>query len=220
MKKIFVVFALLLMLACVKPAEQPTEKESIKQPEVQTNVTGLDIVLAAFKVIDDKHNTTWKEERVYVKTINPEVVDLAIQDVETAKAETSQKPLENMSLLLELFDARLAMLKSQKYFFEAEKMGEGIMIRNIEMTAPGKFETSESINCSFKDKIIQAINVYNDSVRQGHDFLTYMDEVLQNSTEAREKIGLNEKRPAFYKSDLGRVVVITQFNSNMVKRCK
>lgn len=147
-------------------------------------------VFDEFSNLDLQLNTSWHEEAIPHRMI----------------AKTSLQPwADNMTLLRNqttdpfavlLIDARTAMLKSQLAYYLASDIGSR---GELEMSKLGKeVNVTEKIDCSESENIIKETKFYASAYKYWLSFNYYMDELLQKSMEAREKIGADDKRPAFY----------------------
>lgn len=181
MKRLFVL--LLLLAAC-----QPVQNE--------TSIT-LSSVLDEFSELDSELNTSWRTEHIPDNIIEMEAIEPW-----TAKMLFLKDRLagQNETLLFNLVDARIEMLRSELAYRLMLQVGEkGVVdtaIKNNEAVV------LEEINCDDASEIAEFNRLYYLSYKYYINFNRFMDDLLQDSLEARSRLG-NSNRPAFYDSKLG-----------------
>lgn len=186
MKEKILLIALILLTACqttIQPATNTTSNATF--PKVT-----LTDVLEEFSMIDAELNTSWHKEEIPENMIPPE----AIQPW-TERLQVLQGAVEKNSAPALLIEARLDVLRSQLAYYLGAEIGEkGALL----MEQNGKEFKATNVNCENVQEIAKATKLYYLSFKSWLEFVGHMDELLQNH-EAQQKIGTNEKRPAFYK---------------------
>ncbi len=179
-------FVFLLLLAACQPAVH-TEKENI----------AISTVLDEFSELDAELNTSWRTEHIPDNLIEMEAVEPWTAKMLFLKDRIAGR---NDTLLLNLIDARIEMLRSQLAYHLMLQVGEnGVVdtaIRNNTAVV------LEKINCDYASEIAEFNRLYYLSYTYFVNFNKFMDELLQDSLEARQKLG-DSNRPAFYISELG-----------------
>lgn len=195
MKKYLLIIALMLMVACEQPAPQPNETIII-ETNITTNITlttpllSLTEVLDEFSVLDADLNTSWKKEQIPDNMIRP----LAVEPW-TKRLKLIEDLTEKDSLANKLVQARLEMLRTQiTYYLGAEIGDKGIVPLKLE----GTEFTPGLVSCENIKDIEKSIKIYSISYSHYLKFVGHMDNILQSSEEAKQKIGIDDTKIAFY----------------------
>jgi len=130
-------------------------------------------------------------------------IDPFIEDLEKFKAKLEKyENTTDFQALLILVDARINMLKSEKYFHLARDIGDiGI--------ATGDFR------CSEKPYLLNAAYYYNNSFKYGIQAYSQLDDLLniyKNVTNLRNLLGINEAKIKFYGSPILELRAIAEIN--------
>lgn len=193
MKQLLIILALAALIACQPAAETPKQPVSSEPTTItdDTNITFAD-VLNEFDALDKELNHSWKQENIPYNMIPPEHVEPWTARVVKLKDKLKT---QNNPRALNLVNARIAMLESQlAYYLMATTENS-----NVEVAKEGKnYIVTEPINCEHVPNIIKAINLNSKAAEAQLEFMTHMDNVLQGSQEAKERLGANENRLAFY----------------------
>lgn len=197
-------------------------------PEKDLN---LESTLEKIREIDAKYNTNWKQETVGfgANLIGYTFIDDALKDVDALREEikkNSDKLQEKTELstweevLTRLADARERMLLAQKEYHKYEALGSaGELEFEYVLGSP---VVKEKVNCNEMEQLDQGANYLQKTLDISHEFENDLDFVLQNAPESRraELIGINDDKPAFYKSKLGRISTQIKLNKWAVDTCK
>lgn len=185
MKK-YIIILLALLIACAP--EQIEQKNETKKVEMT-----LQNILDEFEALDAQLNTSWKQEKIPQNMIKIEALQ-AWTDHVLALKEIIQTDTP-ASVLIEV---RLDMLSAQTAYYLGAEIGEK---GEVILTREGENLVAKNIKCENAEEIAKATKLYKLSVQSTITFNGNMDLLLQKSIEAREKIGTNENRPAFYESE-------------------
>ncbi|MBI5065744.1 hypothetical protein HZA97_05905 [Candidatus Woesearchaeota archaeon] len=191
----------------------------------------LENTLEKIREIDTKYNTNWKQEGVGVgaSLIGFTFIDDALKDVDALREEikkNSDKLQEKTELstweevLTKLTNAREKMLLAQKEYLKYEALGPaGELEFEYILGSP---VVKEKVNCDEMEQLDQGANFLQKTLDISHEFESELDFVLQNAPESRraELIGVNDDKPAFYKSKLGRISTQIKLNKWAVDTCK
>lgn len=174
---------LLLLAAC-----QPVQNE--------TSIT-LSSVLDDFTKLDSELNTSWRAEHIPDNMIEMEAVEPWTAKMLFLKDRLAGR---NDTLLLNLVDARIEMLRSQLAYHLMLQVGDKGVVDTAIRNNTGV--VLEEINCDDASEIAEFNRFYYLSYTYYLNFNKFMDDLLQNSLEARQKLG-DSNRLAFYDSQLG-----------------
>ena len=189
MKKIILLLIVLFLLAGCKVQTLVPSAENATPTPVKKTVPPLSTILDDFARLDSQFNTSWHSEAIPDHMIPATMIEPWADRMLSLENET-----DNISVLL--VDARIDMLKSQLAWYLAKDIGPR---GELEMSKLGKeVNITEKINCADAPDITKEIKLYISSFKYWLAFNHAMDELLQKSPEAQEKIGVDEKRPAFY----------------------
>ncbi len=191
----------------------------------------LENTLEKIREIDAKYNTNWKQEGVGVgaKLIGYTFIDDALQDVDALREEikkNSDKLQEKTELstweevLTTLANAREKMLLAQKEYHKHEALGPaGELEFEYILGSP---VVKEKVNCDEMEDLDKGASYLQKTLDISHEFENDMDFVLQNAPESRkaELVGINENKPSFYNSKLGRISTQIKLNKWAVDTCK
>ncbi len=195
MKRYLLIIAFILLTACKPPAPQTNEtitNITNATKETATPLLSLSEVLDEFAALDADLNTTWKKEQIPDNMIRP----LAVEQW-TKRLKLLEDLTEKNSSANRLVQARLEMLRSQVAYYLGAEIGEkGI----VPLKQEGETFTPGLVACENRKEIEKATKLYHISYKHYGKFVTLMDDILQNSVEAREKIGIDENRLAFYEA--------------------
>jgi hypothetical protein len=186
MKKIL--FALLLIFIAGCQTAAPIQKTT------PANITDVDkaAVLEQFAKLDLELNTSWHEESIPFNMIQVKAIEPWTANMLFLRDRISEK---NDTVLLNLADARIEMLKSQLAYYLMIKAGPN---GTINMTKTGKILTPiQEIDCRNSKVIAKSLGLYYSSYAAWKNFTILMDKVLQDE-EMRGQIGANKERPKFY----------------------
>jgi len=190
MKKIMLIIAFLLLAACKPPTPQINETATNITTDATQPLLSLSEVLDEFSVLDADLNTSWKKEELPKNMIPP----LAVQ-AWTKRLKLLEDLTEKDSPARKLVQARLEMLRSQVAYYLGAEIGE-------KGTVPLKEENDEFtpgfVACENVNDIEKATKLYALSLKHYLKFVQHMDNILQYSPEARQKIGIDENKVAFY----------------------
>ncbi|GEM_PF-7063396 len=195
MKKIFVIIILLLLLiACNTPktALKPTEPENT----TELSKTGI---LALFSKLDSELNTSWREEEIPTNMINIKAIEPWTANMVFLKDRLATK---NDSVLQNLVDARIDMLKSQLSYYLMLEVGEKGIINMTQLDK--KFTPAQEIDCKNAKIIAKSLGLFDASHKAWKNFSMHLDEALQNDLDLRKQLG-DSNRPKFYNSLLDNV---------------
>ncbi len=195
---------LLIFLAACLPV--PYEKNA---------PTDLPSLIDAVTDLDRQYETDWRLERITGTMINPKAAPHMRADLEDLRIS-----VENNSLLTRFIDARIAMIDSQAHYHRALELDPS-GLKEIEYTTiNGTLALNVSAltrpNCNNASLMLNAASELQQALSQGHTFINTMDSVLQESDEAKQLIGVNEARPRFYESPLGKVKLTADINRALV----
>jgi len=186
MKKILCVLLLICLAAC--QTTTPIQKTT------PANITDVNkaAVLEQFAKLDLELNTSWHEESIPANMIQVKAIEPWTANMMFLRDRLSEK---NNTLVLDLVDARVQMLKSQLAYYLMLKVGEN---GTINMTRTGKtLMPTQEIDCRNSKVIAKSLGLYYSSYAAWKNFTILMDEVLQDE-EMRAQIGANKERPKFY----------------------
>ncbi len=194
MKRYLFAITLLLLIAC-KPEPKINETVNFTLPE--KNVTPpvehyltLSEVIDEFSVLDADLNTTWKKEQIPGSMIQPSAVEPW-----TKRLKLIGDLTEKDSLPYKLVQVRFEMLRSQvAYYLGAEIGKKGV----VPLKQDNETFTPGLIDCANVEDINKATKLYYVSYNHFLKFTNLMDDILQNSDEAKQKIGTDQNRIAFY----------------------
>lgn len=186
-------------------------------------------VLKDFKEMDSKYNTNWKQEELGKMLIGYSFIDDALEDLDKLQKEikeNSEKLQEKTELstweevLTKLTEARKKMLESQREYHKYKALGPaGELEFEYVLGSP---VVTEKLNCKDMEALDKGQKFLTKALKLGQEFINLMDFVLQNAPEARkeELIGVNDKKPAFYSRELGRISTQIKINKWGVDTCK
>ena len=183
----------------------------------------LEGVVTFFDEADKKYDGSWHEELLATTMVPLENIDPYITELIKFNATIAQQGnSSNETILLDLVASRIAMLTSEKYYhlaLEADPRGlTTIVLDGTEMVVDASLE---DFDCANADNISKASEHLNITLAEGHKFLNAMDNVLQNSVEARSVVGIDENRSLFYLSPLGKVFTTIRVNALLLQqRCR
>ncbi|VVB80934.1 Uncharacterised protein [uncultured archaeon] len=187
MRKIIYVLLLICLVAC-QTAPKPIQKTT---PENITDVNKA-AVLEQFAKLDLELNSSWHEESLPSNPIKLKNIEPWTANMLFLKNRIAEK---NDTVLLDLVDARMEMLKSQLAFYLMLKVGEN---GTINMTKTNKtFTPTQEIDCRNSKVIAKSLGLYYSSYAAWKNFTILMDKALQDQ-ELRSQIGANQNKPKFY----------------------
>ncbi len=179
----------------------------------------LEGVLAKFDELDSKYSTEWKQEQLDNKMIPLENTDNYIKEMQELKEKLNEK------LLVDLVQARILMLESQKAFLTAKNIDprpltdfqfdivNGSLTRVLNLTG---------LSCENKTNVLKAIPHYENAAKKAQKTFILLDEILQTSKDAREKIGADrENRVRFYTFQISKIFTANKISTFILqKSCK
>ncbi len=191
MKEIIPLIAILVLLAACAP-QAPLKEENVTATTITANLTITD-VLSEFDAFDAQYNTSWKKEQISKAMIRPEALQPWTDHLLALRNVTQKDTLAN-----ELIEARLEMLSSQTAVYLGVDVGP-------KGAVPYTKEANDTIivgklDCSNIEHIAKATKLYQLAYHSWVRFASHMDRVLQDSMEAREKLGINKNKMPFYTS--------------------
>jgi hypothetical protein len=152
----------------------------------------LSEVIDEFAVLDADLNTSWKQEQIPTN-----IIPLASIEPWTKRLNLLKDLTEKDSFAHQLIQARLEMLRSQAAYYLGAEIGEkGEVPLKQEQTT----FIAGQVKCSNVQEIDKATKLYYTSYKHYMKFFNLMDNILQNSQEGREKIGIDKTRIQFYDS--------------------
>ena len=173
--------------------------------------TDLDRLLDAFANIDEKYQGNWHEEKLNVTMMPPENIANALKEIAAlASMVEGNASLEN------LLKARSAMLRAEDGWQRAEALKLPLQYEVV----AGQVTINTTLTCEDNELMTEALGVYQLTLSAGQEAIQAFDSALQDSMEAREKIGVNENRPRFYESQIGRAWVISEVLKALLGRCE
>lgn len=224
------ILSLLALFACRPAPEGPVNNQTnlavnqtnqINQTSQAVNQTvnlsnqtsGLQQILAEFARLDAEFGTFWREEQIPNNLIPREAIEpwtaallfirKRLEQAFEQAQEQGQADKKGFEVLLNLVDARVKMLEAQSAYYAAEDFGEQ---GKVTLRKEGwKFYINETINCDDVPLIANATAYYDASAKALKRAQYLLDLALTASKEAQELIGVNEKRPAIYKSLQGDI---------------
>ncbi len=191
--------------------------------------TDLDSTLKRFSEIDQKYNTNWKQESIGGMLIGYTFIDDALTDLDKLdgelKSQTGQLQEKTElstweEVLSKLTEARKKMLLAQKEYHKYKALGpKGELEFEYVLGSP---VVKEKLECNDMEALDKGQRFLQTTLDISHEFKNLMDFVLQNAPEARkaELIGVNDDKPAFYLSELGRISTQIKINKWAVDTCK
>ncbi len=148
--------------------------------------------------IEAGYNGDFRNEKVNATSIKREDFDKLIKDLEDYNKKLLKKVnTTDVQSLAKFINARIAMLKSEKFF----KLGDDI--GNI-----GKATDPEGFKCSEINYLLNAAYYFNRSWTHGVNSLLELDDLLSQYKKVpklHELVGIDKTKTAFYKSDLKEV---------------
>lgn len=178
----------------------------------QKKEINLDWAISQLNKIDKKYGGDWHGESIPIKMMPMENILDAISEIKKLTKEANDN-----KLLMELFEARENALLAQFNFQKAKAFGdEGTIDWYIDKETK-EIVVNETINCSHGSAIVGATIFYNKSLQNAHKAFSLLDDVLQNSVEAKQKIGINRNKPRFYYSKLFDIKVTIDVHRNVLK---
>jgi hypothetical protein len=193
MKKYLTIITFLLLIACEQPAPQTNETiitNITANITLTTPMLSLTEVLDEFSVLDVDLNTSWKKEHIPNNMILPTAVEPWTKRLKLLEDLTEKDSFAN-----KLVQARLEMLRAQvTYYLGAEIGDKGIVPLKLE----GMEFTPGLVACENIKDIEKSIKIYSISYSHYLKFVGHMDSTLQSSEEAKQKIGIDENKIAFY----------------------
>ena len=185
------------------PVENTTPVHTY-QPQL-TELT-VQTIVDEFNIIDKIYETNWKEEQLTNFMIPSENIDGATTDLAVLRAQLIGT---NDTLLTNLVDARIAMLKSQRAYYRSMELDprglQSVKLTTVNGTLAVDATKLQKPDCDQQANYLAATYEQEKAMKEGHKFLNLMDDVLQRDIPARDIIGVNDERPLFYKSPLGTV---------------
>lgn len=186
MKKTLCLLLIIVLAACQTAA--PVQKTT---PANITDVNKV-AVLEQFAKLDLELNTTWHEESIPFNMIEVKSIEPWTANMLFLRNRISEK---NDTVLIDLVDARVQMLKSQLAYYLMIKVGPN---GTINMTRTGKTLTpTQEIDCKNSKVIAKSLGLYYSSYAAWKNFTILMDRALQDE-EIRGQIGANRDKPKFY----------------------
>lgn len=191
MKRILCALILLLLLIACKTPETP----KLTQPENITDLSKAGI-LEEFSKLDLQLNTSWREETIPTNMIRLDAIEPWTANMVFLK---DRLPKTNDSVLQNLVDARIDMLKSQLSYILMLNVGEKGIINMTQKD--GKFAPAQEIDCKNAKIIAKSLGLYDTSYRTWTNFSLHLDKALQDDRDLRQQLG-DANRPKFYDSML------------------
>ncbi len=200
---------------------------------LKTKPNTLGNVINEFNEIDKKYDGNWRKERIELTnefggpTLMPlENIDKAINKLNTLKQDIIEQNLSQKigtttlgDLLQNLTQARILMLESEKAFHQAQNMGEEGKI-SFQYDGP-QITITETTNCKDKPALIKTLTLLNETLTKANTAKEMLDNILITHPEAKDIIGVNEKKPNFYNSKLDKAYRQIKINENAAyEQCK
>jgi hypothetical protein len=182
---------LILLAACVQVVVEENQTNATPTTAPQPNVT-VQNILDEFEAIDAQYKTSWMNEQVPKNMIRPESLEPWTNKLLMLKNLTPKD-----SLAFELIEARLEMLSAQTAVYLGAQIGEK---GSVPFTRTGENATIGTLNCTNIKEIAKATKLYQVSFHSWQRFAGHMDAVLQFDIDARNKLGVDDKRMPFYQS--------------------
>ena len=195
MKQYWIIITLLLLASCKQTPPQINDtiiNETKIATPIQQPLLSLSEVLDEFAVLDADLNTSWKEEKIPSNIIASNAIEPW-----TKRLKLIEDLTEKDSLAHKLVQARIEMLHSQAAYYLGAEIGEK---GAIPLKQENKTVTAGKVECNNVQEIEKATKLYYTSYNHYMKFFDLMDNILQNSKEAREKIGIDQTRIKFYES--------------------
>lgn len=162
------------------------------------------------KKLDEKYNTNFKEESVPQNIpINFKDIDSYLEELKSLRekifSSIEDNPTEEERASLIFIDARTLMLLSEKSYILGNIIGP-----------IGLSTDAEGFKCSDSGHLINTAYYFNLSYNSGLEAFNNLEIILdkyRNVPEVWNLIGINEDKPTFLKSYLGKLK--TDFTSNI-----
>jgi len=200
MKQYIMIAAVLLLVACT-----PIKTET---PKAKANIS-ITQILDEFDSLDAQYNTTWRQEEIPKKMIKTEALRAW-----TANTFALRNATENNTLEYELITARLDMLSAQTAFYLGMEVG---IKGEVLFEQQGENFTAGKVNCTNVKEIAKETKLYQIAFHNWQDFGDHMDIVLQKSIEARQRIGVDTNRMAFYTAPFQKAIKKLDATVNAVR---
>ncbi|MBI4143640.1 hypothetical protein HY486_00135 [Candidatus Woesearchaeota archaeon] len=176
--------------------------------------------------ISKQYGTQWRKESINEATTQLKDIDKHIQQILQLKAaiQNRTEPDKNASIML--LNARISMLKSQKFFQQAKELDPrplaDIVLDGFQSKINGT--VLQAFKCENKDKIIQATGLYQLALSSAHETINQLDALMQQYEFTRKIVGIKEQgednRPKFYTSPLGKIWTTIKVNNFLVGYCE
>ena len=159
--------------------------------------------------LDDRYNASFKFERLNQTMVDVDKIDLFIKDLEEFKEKLlkyeNKSDIQALNLLL---NARINMLRSEKYFFLGRNIGD------IGISAGG-------FRCSEAPYLINAAYYYNNSYKYGIQAYSQLDDLLniyKDVPNLKKLVGIDETKVKFYASPIFNAKAIAEINIGALSR--
>lgn len=157
--------------------------------------------------IDNKYSISFREERLNASMINYDLINPALDDFHDLRSKIENKRGPEIQDSLDLIDARISMIESERYYLMAGIIGDA-----------GR--TVDGFTCADSLRIIDFTSYYTKSWSNAIDFMTLIDGILARNKATWDIIGVNREKPKFYKSPLDYISYEIRFNiGNLRNQC-
>lgn len=223
------IFSLVLLLSgCLQLLHLPSEQDTTPVGEKETTARRSQLQFEEVKTfqdgfnemakIDEKYKAAFRRERLGTFVVDQQDILFMQEDlqlfVEHMKG-TRDVDFEALShdlnktdvdLVLLFIAARIEMLESERHFQLGYRYGKAGLV-------------GDGFFCSEKPFIEESLAAFNLSVRHGLNSTYYLDVLLSdiNGTTPRALIGVDDKKPEFYKTPFQTMGVQLKKNVDLVR---
>lgn len=168
-------------------------------------------LISEFEKLDKEYSASWKKEKISGMIVSLDKIDPYIEELneieEKIKKQEKTKNIgvtDTKTLLINLTQARILMLESEKKYQEFQALGDAGRIDFYYIGTQAVI--NESINCNDKLFLIKGADLLNQSLIKAQQTIQRFDYVFENSEQLRS-IGTKQgKQPdsrlEFYKISL------------------
>ncbi|MDO8556783.1 MAG: hypothetical protein Q7R96_06455 [Nanoarchaeota archaeon] len=184
---IFIVFLLLFVVACA--TREYTFARGFKE----------------MRAIDEKYNIDFHKEKLNGSMVRIDLVADVLKDLKLLqqKVNASVNGSEKQDVL-DLLDARIAMIESERYWFLAKQIGPA-------------GTTRDGFVCQDFPQVRDATSYLIQSWGAGVHAETLLDNILGRNKATWDIIGTNKEKPKFYSSPLDDVADDIRWNIKNMK---
>lgn len=155
----------------------------------------------------DFPGANFRQEQLNVTMAPYEIIDPLIERLEEFRQDVIDAPENNETILvIKLIEARIDMLKSEKYWMFAMRSGP-------------KGKVNHGFNCQNLFFILNATYNFDFAAAYGKSATKNLDHILRNREWTWNILGVDENKIKFFNSEIGYAVVRSNENNVAIDMC-